>query len=419
MEHLQTSLSLLLLFFSLSAGKTFFTHLGTRCIDDCKSTWGEFKCKTIDKDGKCQEMYCSPQENLDYWGRQCEANSMCGKHKQDYYWCKIDIIHWGYCGLVMENMDHYGSKKGALCYDYCEKRQEDYYWCHTAKGWDYCSPSENTDYKNEQCKDDNPCGKHGKDYSWCWLKKGGWDYCGLVEPKISIYRSMYHYVCIDECQYYESKDYYWCHTAKNWDYCSPDVDVTYKGKPCRSNHFCGLHGNNYNWCWTSESDYDYCGPIESGECTYLTSRHRKRRALDDKAVICTKKDKGNKKMTTFTATPAPNAIADGSRWRNEAENIISRWENDFLVDQPRSNLIHTENLRIDLQQIIPNNNNNNQRYYNLQIQVNIPRRPGQSTTVSQIIVPRGIPRRYIRRAFLESFRRRARVRVEVSTLNQC
>uniref|UniRef100_A0A672L399 Uncharacterized LOC107574117 n=1 Tax=Sinocyclocheilus grahami TaxID=75366 RepID=A0A672L399_SINGR len=339
MEHLHTSLILLPLFCSLSAGKSFFTHLGTRCIDDCKSDSGVFKCKTFDKDGTCQEMYCSPQENMDYWGRQCEADSMCGRHGQDYYWCKINIFTWGYCGLVMENKNHYGSHTGALCYDYCDKREEDYYWCHTVQGWDYY-----------------------------------------------------------------------------WDYCSPDVDVTYKGKPCRSYHSCGPHDYNYNWCWTSESEYDYCGPVESGECTYITSRHRNRRAPDDKVVICTKMDKGNKKITTFTAKPAPNAIADGSQWRNEAENLISRWENNYLVDQARSNLIHSDNLRIDMQGII---NHNNQLYHNLQIQVNVRRRSGQSTTVSQIIVPRGIPRRYIRRALLESFRRRARVLIEVSTLNQC
>ncbi|KAK9978562.1 hypothetical protein ABG768_020307 [Culter alburnus] len=67
--------------------------------------------------------------------------------------------------------------------------------------------------------------------------------------------------CLDECQYYEKKDYYWCHTADGWDYCSPELDVTYRDKPCRSDHFCDTHGENYNWCWTSESDYDYCGPI--------------------------------------------------------------------------------------------------------------------------------------------------------------
>ncbi|XP_048042092.1 uncharacterized protein LOC125265739 [Megalobrama amblycephala] len=419
MEQLHTSLVLFLLFCSpwVSDGKTFLTYLGTQCIEDCKSNWGEYKCKTID-DGKCQEMYCSPQENMDYRGKQCRADSMCGKHGGDYYWCRISTLDWGYCGLIMDVKNYYGSTTGALCYDHCDRREQDYYWCNTAQGWDYCSPSENTDYKNKQCKEDSPCEKQGENYYWCWLKEGSWGYCGLVEPKMLIHRSMYHYICIDECQYYESKDYYWCHTAKGWDYCSPNIDVTYKGKPCRSDHTCGLHGYSYNWCWTSESKYDYCGLIEStGECSYISSQHRKRRAPNNnKILICKKDDKGTNTRTTFTAVPTLDDIADGSRWRNEAENLISRWNNQYLVDQSRSNLIRSDNLRIDMQGTF---NRNNQRYYNLQIQVNENRRSGQSTTVSQIIVPRGIPDRYIRRAFVESFERRARVFIEISSINQC
>jgi len=48
-------------------------------------------------------MYCSPQENMDYWGRQCRADSVCGKHGEDFYWCRISIFSWGYCGLVKDN----------------------------------------------------------------------------------------------------------------------------------------------------------------------------------------------------------------------------------------------------------------------------------------------------------------------------
>ncbi len=417
MKHLHTSLVLLLLLCSPwpSAGTTFLTHLGTLCIEACQPDGGEFKCKTIDKDGKCQTMYCSPQENIDYWGRECSTDSMCGKHGTDYYWCKTGYLSWGYCGQVMEDKNHYGSKTGALCYDRCDQINGVYH-CNTAEGWDYCSPSENVDYWNKNCNENNPCGKQGKDYYWCWLKEGSWGYCGLVEPKMLLHRSKYHYVCTDNCQYYESGDYYWCHTAQSWGYCSPDVNVTYKDKPCRSDHHCGLHGSGYNWCWTSESEYDYCGPIESAECTYVTSHHRNRRAPEDRILICIRENKDKKIKTTFTAEPATNSITENHSWRNEASNLISRWNNGYLVDQARSNLITSENLRIDMQGLI---NRNNQRYYNLQIQVNMNRRPGQSTTVSQIIIPSGVPDRYIRRAFWESFRRRARVFVDVSMQNHC
>ncbi|CAM4274423.1 unnamed protein product [Leuciscus chuanchicus] len=267
------------------------------------------------------------------------------------------------------------------------------------QGLDFCSPSKNRDYDNRQCKEDSPCGRYDHNYNWCKLKEGSWGYCGLVEPKTQLHRSIYHHTCIDECRYYVSKKYYWCHTANGWDYCSPKVGVTYTGKPCRSGHSCGLHGESYNWCWTSQSDYDYCGPVETS--------HRDRRDLEDRALACTQEDMDNIKISNFTVVPAPHDITDGSQWRNEAETLISRWDNGYLVDQARSNLIHSDHLRIDIQGTITRKN---QLYYDLQ--VNMRRRPG--ITVSQIIVSRGIPECYIQRAFMESFRSRARVYVDVS-----
>ncbi|XP_021328370.2 uncharacterized protein si:ch73-144l3.2 [Danio rerio] len=416
MDHPYISLVLLIFMAcSSSAGKTFWTHQGTRCIEDCKAYWGAYKCKTIDKDGQCQTMYCSPKENVDYWGRQCSETSKCWKRGKNYS-SKTGFLHWGYCGLVMDDNNHYGSYTDAQCYDNCEQRGESYYWCHTEQGWDYCSPNENTDYMNKQCKEDRPCAKRNSKYYWCAVEET-WGYCGLVKPKMFYYWTYENSVCIDVCHYYERGDYYWCHTDKGWDYCSPEVDVTYKGTPCRSDHFCGLHGYSYNWCWTSGSGYDYCGPIESAECSYFPSTHLRRGADDNnpqKIVICTKADKGNKKITIFTANPDPDDIADGSKFKHEVENLVSQWDNGYLVDQARSNLLRSADVRIDMQGLI---NRNNLRYYNLQVQRNVPRRAGESTTVSQIIVPPGVPARYIRRAFIESLRMRAQVFIDVSTSN--
>lgn len=252
MERLHTFLILLFLFCSpgLSAGTTFLTHLGTPCEEDCKPDGGEYKCKTIDEDGRSQSLYCSPQENMDYWGRQCRADSMCGKHgEEDFYWCRVNVFTWGYCGLV---------------------------------------------------KDDN--------------------------------------------------------------------NIT-----------------------------------ESGVTQFTPRRRNKRQVVFD-----TKDDTGNHIRTTFSQEPAPRHIADIGNLRNEAENLIGTWNNGYLGNQARSNLIHTANLRIDMQGII---NHNNLPCYNLQIQKNTRRRPGESTTVSQIIVSQTIEpaERYIRRAFFESLNRRARV----------
>lgn len=262
MERLRVSLFLLLLSCSpcLSEGKTFFTHLGTMCAEDCKPDGGEYKCKSTDEDGKSQSMYCSPQENVDYWGRQCRADSMCAKYGEDYSWCRINIFSWGFCGLVKEDQT---------------------------------------------------------------LRDAGQDH-------------------------------------------------------------------------------------------HITSPHRNRRV---EVVIDTINDSANRIKTTFLAEGAQNHIADGRQWRNEARNIISRWDNSRLVSQGRSNLITTENLRIDMQGMVPRHN---LRYHNLQIQVNVPRGGNlPSTTLSQVFVPenRGVPDRYVRRAFQESQNRRARIFIDVSRIN--
>uniref|UniRef100_A0A3B3SXK0 Tubulin polymerization promoting protein n=1 Tax=Paramormyrops kingsleyae TaxID=1676925 RepID=A0A3B3SXK0_9TELE len=223
----------------------------------------------------------------------------------------------------------------------------------------------------------------------------------------SYYTSYYDVACSDDCEK-RGYDYYWCNTKKGWDYCSPFPDVTYKNEPCQSGHSCDTHSNSYT-CKTA-SGWDYCGLINPDECRYDTSS-RKRRQLNNAKLICTRTDRSNKIETRFYAEPAPTAIIDGSEWKYEIVNIISRWDNSYLVNQARSQLITTENLRIDLQGLCVRNN---QRYYNLQIQVNRPRQSGTSTTVAQVLIPQNadVPSRYIRRAFTESLNLQARVSVE-------
>lgn len=44
--------------------------------------------------------------------------------------------------------------------------------------------------------------------------------------------------CIDDCQYYEYGDYFWCYTTDNsWDYCSPLADLTNKNE--KTTHYYG------------------------------------------------------------------------------------------------------------------------------------------------------------------------------------
>ncbi|XP_056305820.1 uncharacterized protein LOC130217680 [Danio aesculapii] len=410
MKRLNIALLLLLAFGSSSAGKTFWTYLGTRCIEDCKVYWGEYKCKTIAKDGQIETMYCSPEENTDYWGRRCKG---CEKHGYDYYWCQIDLFQWGYCGLVSIENNHYGSQTGALCSSECGKSSKGYYHCVVEDGLDYCSPDENTDYMNRQCKVDSSCGKHNNDYKWCAVE-GGWGYCGLTEPKMFHHRTHKNDVCINECRYSKSKNYYWCDTVNSREYCSPEVDVTYRGIPCHPDHSCGLHGKSYNWCWTSETKRGYCGPIEPAECSYVTDTHLSSRTPENnlKEIVACKTTK--RLTTTISVEPASRFIADGSAFRQDVEFLIKQWHNGYLLDEARSNLIHSPIVRIDIKSPV---NLNNQRYYNLQVLVNIPGKTPRSIILSQVLVPQGVPARYIRKAFLEGLKLRGRIIIDV-TKNQ-
>ncbi|XP_021328358.2 uncharacterized protein [Danio rerio] len=406
MERMNISLVLLLIFCSLSAGKTFWTYLGTRCVEDCKVYWGEYKCKTIDKDGQSQLMYCSPKENTDYWGRQCEG---CEKHGYDYYWCNVGLFQWGYCGLVSIDNKHQGSQTGALCSSECRQSSKGYYYCVVEDELEFCSPNENTDYKNRQCKEDSPCGKHNNDYKWCAVE-GGWGYCGLTEPKMFHHRTHKNDVCINECRYSKKNNYYWCDTVNSWEFCSPEVGVTVRGIPCHADHPCGLHGKSYHWCWNSENKRDYCGFIEPAECSYVTDTHLSSRTPENnlKDIVTCKTSK--RVTTTISAEPASRDIADGRRFRQEVESLINQWHNGYLVDEARSNLIHSPIVRIDLKSPV---NLNNRRYYNLQVLLNTSRKAYAGTIISQVLVPRGVPARYIRKAFLESLKLRARVHIDV------
>lgn len=98
---------------------------------------------------------------------------------------------------------------------------------------------------------------------------------------------------------------------------------------------------------------------------------------------------------------------------SDITNIINRWCNEQLTNKAQT-LVQTSNFRIDMQGMV---NRNNQRYHNLQIQRNVPRQSGRSTTFALVLVPENLPEqvtdRYVRRAFLESFERQAGITIEV------
>ncbi|XP_053272051.1 uncharacterized protein LOC128430106 [Pleuronectes platessa] len=321
---------------------------------------------------------------------------------------------WDQCIDECPTKNYFTSTYNVQCSDRCEKRGSDYYWCYSFKGWDYCSPVENIDYKGSHCN--NACGKHGERYNWCKLSGGSWGYCGRVEPRAMIYYTRYQRQCVDSCQYYESEEYFWCHDGDDWEYCSPLQDHTYKNEPCRFNHQCGSYGESYTWCYTTDNnDWDYCGVIGPGECVFSQTSRAKRQP-DNPKVICTREDKDNdiRIVTTFREEGSSSNIAPTNKAsRKKALDLINKWKNQGLIDngKSKSNLIKSEYFRIDNQGAFTRNN---QRYYNLQIQINGPRRLGCSTSVAHIIVPVDTSAEYMRLAFTQSLELGVGVLLEVN-----
>ena len=334
-----------------------------------------------------------------------------------FYWCHTNnyfFNRWDEFGPVWNNTNYITSTYGAPCYDQCATRGYKYYWCHTRKGWDYCSPRPNVDYQNNPCEATHPCTKHDKSYYWCNLEKGGSGHCDPQTPKTFFRSSTYKKLCGDNCEYYSNKDYYYCYTSKGyWDYCSPWPNVTCRGVPCRDDHSCDLHHKSYYWCYTdNDNSWDYCGLVEGIECQY-SHRLRTKRQVRQDLYQCT--DLGNRRLVTFALnTAAKIAILEGKQLLKEIQRIISMWSNDRLTTQPTSRLRETDTFRIDMQGMV---NRGNQWYYNLQIQRNVQRPSGQSTTYSQVLVPEnlvGVPTRYVRRAFVLSYKDRAGITIRVS-----
>lgn len=58
----------------------------------------------------------------------------------------VFLISIGWTRGEEVSLSHYATY-GKPCRDQCLKRESSYYWCATDDGWDYCSRTENTDYK--------------------------------------------------------------------------------------------------------------------------------------------------------------------------------------------------------------------------------------------------------------------------------
>ena len=321
-----------------------------------------------------------------------------------------------YTTQAFEKIAHVTSMFGEVCYDRCGTHGGSYYYCNSRSGWDFCSPSLNVDHHGKACKSDHPCGKHGLMNRWCRSNAdSGWGYCGDVERKLTRYTSRYKKLCLDDCAYDASKDYYYCitNTSGHWEYCSPVPDVSYKNKMCNTNHFCGLHGKNYYWC-NIGSSWDYCGLVERDKCDGKTRWKRADPPVDKLNCIV---DQGNNVEVNYLVFGGDHMSTGASRSSiHDAEQVIRAYTDDSLWRR-QGNLISINDWRLDMQGSF---NRDDVRYNNLQLQLNENRQgANHRTTYAAVLVPvEGVtpgytgPRR-IRHALRKSFQLGMIIMIEV------
>ncbi|XP_066579746.1 uncharacterized protein LOC136771374, partial [Amia ocellicauda] len=67
--------------------------------------------------------------------------------------------------------------------------------------------------------------------------------------------------CTSPCLYDHTRKDFMCNSGQRSIRCSTQYStVTVSGKPCRQDHPCGTYGKTYYWCYTVDSDSDYCSP---------------------------------------------------------------------------------------------------------------------------------------------------------------
>ncbi|XP_028417335.1 uncharacterized protein LOC114541731 isoform X2 [Dendronephthya gigantea] len=328
-----------------------------------------------------------------------------------------DFICWwiiliGFLEAVQGTVSNtkYITRYNKLCTSPCKSKYRNSYWCYT-KGaydsWEYCSRSANEDIEGKKCK--NACAERGEKYKWCYLLNGGWNYCGLVQNRLQRFKTRYGYDCVDDCSYYPSKGYYYCHTNINYDYCSPNSDTTIYGKACKGNSKCAFHGYSYTWCYTNDGSWDYCGVIQWNSC----ENTRKKRQIEE---LCMR-DTGNSIDVVYLmgrGQIATDQLSDALT--RSAYEAIAQMETSRIPPRPRSEIVSNSNFRIDLQ---GTHWWGGQNYYNLQLQRNIPRQPGQSTTYATVLVPvarvggQYMNSRRLRNAFIESLLKKENIRIIV------
>lgn len=135
---------------------------------------------------------------------------------------------------------------------------------------------------------------------------------------------------------------------------------------------------------------------------------------DSKTVIsCRWYDKENQKEIKFIGEQDLTIFTEGSTWENEIMNFIPRWKNTYLNPEASSKMITSNSLKFDVQKLV---NEEGQQYHDLQIMVKVYAQYGRSTKLAQVLIPENkeVPDRFVRLAFMENFRHRARIFVKIN-----
>ena len=404
--------SVVLLLFSLHVALSvrFYTEENQLCITECaKNGESYYWCNTDDGWG-----YCSIQENVDHRGRPCRDDHSCSKHgANDYSWCYVDSANnWGYCGTQSENLKLIASN-GYYCTNECQQSDFSngkYYWCNTTmEGWDYCSPEEGLDYSGQKCRPDHSCDKHGQDYYWCYIDgEDNWGYCGIEgESKHLTERGYY---CATECEM-NGEDYYWCRHYDGWGYCSLTENSDSHGRACRADSDCAKHdGTWYTWCrGNEENDWDYCGQISRDSSFEIASPSVK---LKQK-VLYYEYDKINCVLTEWIFIENKGIRQNFfKKYEKSAYELIDNWKvREISSKSAQGRYSQNKLVRIDLQGKF--NDENNICFANIQIQMNIPRPKGKSTTIATVLLEMGedFPLEHIRRAFMSSLKEKGSIKL--------
>lgn len=174
------------------------------------------------------------------------------------------------------------TRYGYLCVSPCANNGKSYTWCRTGhhlnKDWEYCSRGGVSIYGKKcvsECKRPNYRGS----YWWCDTEDGSWDYCSPPSEVTPVSYTIYGQEGIGACGQ-NGKDYWWCSKSMrwegsgragagaddHWDYCSPDSRHTRYNKEC--SYDCDTYGESYYHCYDQNRDWDYCSPPMDVNYTY-------------------------------------------------------------------------------------------------------------------------------------------------------